>query len=84
MTVKSHKSPLNDTEPSVWKEALDGLVTLGGPTALDVICQGRGRTNAEKAEWLDEAIAQIIDAINGPGAVRIKPAVRGKSKTIDP
>ena len=74
---------LNDTEPRVWKEALDGLVTLGGTTALDVIRQGSGRTNAEKAEWLDEAIEQITDAMNDPGTLRSMPAVRGKWKTIE-
>lgn len=52
------KEALNDNEPSVWKEALDGLVTLGGPTAIDVIRQALVLAKAEKAEWLDEAIKQ--------------------------
>jgi HEAT repeat protein len=51
---------LNDVEPGVWKEALDGLVSLGGPDALEVIRQTRRRT-PEKAEWLDEAIRQIVE-----------------------
>jgi len=34
---------LNDVEPGVWKEALDGLVSLGGPDALEVIRQARRR-----------------------------------------
>jgi hypothetical protein len=51
---------LDDPEPGVWKEALDGLVSLRGPDALEVIRQARRRA-PEKAEWLDEAIKQITD-----------------------
>lgn len=51
---------LNAVEPGVWKKALDGLVSLGGPAALDVIRQARGRM-PDKAEWLDEAIEQMTD-----------------------
>ena len=48
---------LNDVEPSVWKEALDGLVSLGGPKVLEVMRQA-GRRAPVKAEWFDEAIVQ--------------------------
>jgi len=51
---------LDDVEPNVWKEALDGLVSLGGRDALDVIRQTRRRA-PEKAEWLGEAIDQITE-----------------------
>jgi len=58
---------LNDTEPSVWKEALDGLIAVGGSSALDVLRQARARAKAEKAEWLDEAIEQIPEAMTDTG-----------------
>ena len=48
-----------DAEARVWKEALDGLVAIGGSDALDAIRQARDRAKGKKAEWLDEAIGQI-------------------------
>jgi hypothetical protein len=53
------KDALDDSEPGVWKEALDGLTVLGGRAALDVMRDARGGADAEKAEWLDEAIEQV-------------------------
>jgi hypothetical protein len=55
---------LNDSKSSIWKEALDGLTALGGLPALDALRDARERANAEKAEWLDEAIEQITEAMN--------------------
>ena len=52
---------LQDEEQRVWKEALDGLVALGGPHALDALRTARPQTTGQKAAWIDEAIAQIID-----------------------
>jgi HEAT repeat protein len=57
------KEALDDSDPGIWKEALDGLIALGGPSALDVMRQVRARAKAEKAEWLEEAIEQIIEAM---------------------
>jgi hypothetical protein len=58
------KEALDDGEPGVWKEALDGLTALGGESALDVVRQARVRTVAEKSDWLDEAIQQIADSVS--------------------
>jgi hypothetical protein len=58
---------LNDSRSSLWKEALDGLSALGGQPALDALRDARQRANAEKAEWLDEAIEQIAEAMNDAG-----------------
>jgi hypothetical protein len=58
------KEALDDAEPDVWKEALDGLTGLGGKSALEVVRQARARTNADKAKWLDEAIQQIADGMS--------------------
>lgn len=52
---------LEDDAQSVWKEALDGLVALGGPRAIEGLRAVRIGTDPEKAEWIDEAIAQILD-----------------------
>jgi hypothetical protein len=50
---------VEDAEPRIWKEALDGLVAVGGSDALDAMRQARERAKGEKAAWLDEAIDQI-------------------------
>jgi len=55
---------LLDPEPVVWKEALDGLVTLASPAALEVLRSARirqfpdPRSAEEFRGWLEEAIAQ--------------------------
>lgn len=53
------KDALNDAEPRVWKEALDGLNAVGESVAVEIIRDVRKRADTEKAEWLDEAIEQI-------------------------
>jgi HEAT repeat protein len=59
------KEALDDEQPDVWKEALDGLIAFGGQSALDVVRHARARANAHKSEWFDEAIQQINDAMSG-------------------
>lgn len=55
---------LNDTEPLIWKEALNGLVTLASPQALDAMRTARGRKFVRKRDadyflgYLEEAIRQ--------------------------
>ena len=55
---------LLDSEPRVWREALDGLVTLASPASLEVLRAARTRhfTKQHDAEefrrWLEEAIEQ--------------------------
>jgi hypothetical protein len=58
---------LDDSDPGVWKEALDGLIALGAPAALNVVRQSRVSAKVEKAEWLDEAIEQISEVITDGG-----------------
>jgi hypothetical protein len=56
-------------ETDLWKPALDGLVTIGGPSAAKVLKKERqrivegegGRKQRVRFEWIDEAIQQIID-----------------------
>jgi len=60
---------LRDAEPEVWKQALDGLVTLASPAALDVLRSAKTRQFARQREgdefhrWLDEAIEQVESEI---------------------
>ena len=55
---------LHDPEPDVWKEALDGLVTLASPKAIEALRSARNRPfkkakDAEEfREWIDEAMEQ--------------------------
>ncbi len=42
------RDALDDPEPRVWKEALDGLVTAGGAVALEVLRKARIRADADK------------------------------------
>jgi hypothetical protein len=49
---------LRDSDPAVWKQALDGLVTLASPAALDVLQAARDSANGELRDWIDEALEQ--------------------------
>lgn len=55
---------LYDPDDRVWKEALDGIVTLGGDAALRVLEEARhlaakNPTEEVRREWIEEAIRQI-------------------------
>lgn len=56
---------LYDNAPIVWKQALDGLVTLASPQALEWLETAKAREFSRQADaeefrrWLDEAIEQI-------------------------
>lgn len=60
---------LNDPEPEVWKQALDGLVAMESREALNVLNAAKPRrlerdTEAvELRSWLDEAIEQLTEQI---------------------
>jgi HEAT repeat protein len=59
---------LLDSDARVWKEALNGIVTLGGGAALDALARARipagdRRDAALRREWIDEAIEQVTDAM---------------------
>ena len=65
------RAALRDTDDRVWKEALDGLVTLGGAAAQRTLQEERaalseGIKAREKREWIDEAIEQIRESTD-PG-----------------
>jgi hypothetical protein len=53
---------LADHQPGVWKEALDGLVALGGEAAKLALRDARGAADAEKADRIDDALQQVDDS----------------------
>jgi hypothetical protein len=65
-TIDFLAEALNDYS-KVWKNALDGLVTLGGQKAIMVLetakqqSKSANKADDEKTEWIDEAIQQIKD-----------------------
>jgi hypothetical protein len=54
-------------ETDLWKPALDGLVTIGGPYSIEILKTERrrllegGRKAQVRIEWIDGAIQQIRD-----------------------
>ncbi len=57
---------LNEPEPGVWKEALDGLVAIESTEAIQALQAARTRAISEPAqrggitvEWIDEALEQV-------------------------
>lgn len=62
---------LNDSDAAVWKQALDGLVSLGSPAALAALHAAAARqlpTRQRTEEfrcWLAEAVGQAESKIRG-------------------
>jgi HEAT repeat protein len=54
---------LRDPTPEVWKQALDGLVTLASPESMRVLRSAADREDgAERRAWIEEAIEKVDDA----------------------
>jgi HEAT repeat protein len=54
---------LKDSSPAVWEDALDGVVSLGGEKALEILREAaanHGSVDQTKAEWIQEAVDQVI------------------------
>jgi hypothetical protein len=61
---------LRDPDDRVWEEALDGIVTIGSPVALEVLEAARPAvgtfSDAEvRRQWIDEAVEQLKRARPG-------------------
>jgi hypothetical protein len=54
-------SCLTNRRTEIWKAALEGLVILGGASAMEGLREARAGTPRELRHWIDEAIQQIID-----------------------
>jgi HEAT repeat protein len=52
---------LADSCEEVWKQALDGLVTIGGPSAVEAVSAFKSACDPgdPQAEWLAEALGQL-------------------------
>jgi hypothetical protein len=66
-TIKFLSEVLNDPAQEVWRCALDGLVAIGGQSAIQVLETTKQRIHSDhqaksdQTEWIDEAIQQIRD-----------------------
>ena len=59
---------LSAPEAEVWKEALDGLVSIATPQSLAVVRDALGDSVTPKKEWLMEARRQIEDQLRASGS----------------
>lgn len=50
---------LADASEPVWQEALNGLVTIGGEGAQELLRAALPAADKNKQEWINEAIAQV-------------------------
>ncbi|HEY2154403.1 MAG TPA: HEAT repeat domain-containing protein [Isosphaeraceae bacterium] len=57
---------VRDHDPAVWKEALDGLVSLASPEAERVLNLVICSHDDARRAWIEEAIGQIRDALTSP------------------
>jgi len=62
-------SALLDADSRVWKQALDGIVTLGGHAAVETLAAARETVSRfddarTRREWIDEAAEQVREAMS--------------------
>lgn len=50
---------LSDPTPSVWEEALNGIVKIGDEAAAAVLRSALSDSSPSKREWITEAISQV-------------------------
>jgi len=51
---------IHDTDDEVWREALDGFVTIGGERSRTALQDAlKTLSDADKREWVEEALSQI-------------------------
>lgn len=55
----------NDTNPIIWKAAIDGIVSIGGHEALKLLkdIDRQVESSKNKHEWIAEAITQIEEQL---------------------
>ncbi len=60
-TIPFLASALHDPHSEVWKQALDGLVAIGGNDSRNVLVDFRSdiAPNDDRFDWVNEAIDQI-------------------------
>jgi len=73
-------SVLDDDEPGVWKSALDGLVTIGGESALAALEAYRTRgVKSDREEWIAEAAGQIRESLQPDPTGGVEPEGSGSA-----
>ena len=50
---------LRERNTEIWNAALDGLVMVGGQSALDALAAAKATAISSQRDWIDEAIVQI-------------------------
>ena len=64
-TISFLSEALDDNHPEVWKNAVDGFVTLGSASAIHMLESAKQRmqtdnqANSVRIDWIDGAIQQI-------------------------
>jgi HEAT repeat protein len=60
-TIPFLATALTDEHAEVWKQALDGLVTIGGDSAKETLhaCKRALDTTDERNAWINEALDQL-------------------------
>jgi hypothetical protein len=67
-TVGFFAAAIRDSNAEVWKEGLDGLVSIATPEARQVLENAiNGPVDTTRKEWFAEAIGQITNAIDSRG-----------------
>ena len=60
-TVPFLATVLRDDSDDIWRQALDGLVAIGGDTALEALRSEKTSlpVTGKKTRWIDEAIEKV-------------------------
>jgi len=56
---------LHHPVPEIWKTAIDGLVMIRSKESLQALGAACATTTAKRREWIQEAIQQIQDRLDG-------------------
>jgi HEAT repeat protein len=60
---------LSDEDPKIWRQAIDGFVSIASPAALEAMRAARNHCTPARLErdrfgiWLDEAISQTSERL---------------------
>ncbi len=66
-TIPFLATALLDPHSEVWKQALDGLVTIGGPMAYSALKETLTTFPRDdiRFEWIEEAMSQLVPRSDG-------------------
>jgi HEAT repeat protein len=58
-TIQFLSEALNESSDVIWKEALNGLITIGGENVRNILDSAIIQSKQIKREWILEAIGQL-------------------------